>query len=143
MPATAETTALTGTEMARWLLPLLKEYTDKLNAACDSLFALERQGYLTPSGMPIRTNSALAQLGILLPRCRVVASSLKTFASQGSALLDHYDFEEEELRTELLTRWSEADASIRAAEATTAHVHKQFGAEGHAERLKSLTAQYE
>ncbi len=104
---TATETARTGTDVARWLLPLLKEYTDKLNAACDRL---EQAGplYLSTSSLVFARVVGLHS---------TFNEILLEYLRQASALLDHYQFDgDEDLKSELANRWQEAEMAIRVSD---------------------------
>lgn len=105
MTAGTETTR-TGTDVARWLLPLLKEYTDKLNAVCDRL---ERFGEL-----PLYADLSKAR-GLALRA--TFHQFLLDYVRQASSLLDHFQFDgDEELKSELANRWQEAEMALRTSD---------------------------
>ena len=95
-------TARTGTEVARWLLPLLKEYTDKLNAVSESLPAV--------SGMVDVTAARL------LAMRETHKKFLLEYSRLSSELLDHHHFDDEDLKAELANRWQEAEMAIRVSD---------------------------
>ncbi len=133
MPATLEPAALTGAELARWLLPLLKEYTDKLNGVCDRLFQIAER-----DSNPLSMARAVPHLARFLAAQSTLKRLLLGYTSRASALLDHHDFEDDELKLELSGRWEEAEDTIRASDVLMKHLGRQLESAGHGGQLQAM-----
>lgn len=134
MPATLEPAALTGAELARWLLPLLKEYTDKLNAVCDRGLQLAES-----QANPLAVSRSIPHAARLLAMRSTYKRLLLGYASRTSAMLDHFRFDDDELKLELIGRWEEAEVAVRASDVVASQLARQLEGAGHGREVDRAT----